>query len=246
MAAPKTTEGKTILLLHGNGGPHSMAGLAVAFAPQGRVLAPVHPGFAGTPRPADLASILALARHHLAQLETEDLYDVVVIGSSLGGWVASEMVLAAPERFAGLVLIDAVGISVPGAPLDDPAGLAPAELMRRLWHDPVRMTNLMPPPSPEALAEQAANFAAFSAYDNGLAMQDPHLAARLNDLHLRTLVLWGESDGLAPLAYGKAYAAAIPGATFRAVPGAGHLPQVETPAALLAELEPFLDGIKGS
>ena len=221
-----------------------MAGLAAALESQDQVFAPVHPGFAGTPRPPGLASVAALARHHLAELDAAGVRDVVVIGSSFGGWVASEMVLAAPDRCSALVLVDAVGISVPGTPLDDPAGLAPADLMQRLWHDPERMAALMPPPDPDARAEQVANFAALAAYANGQILQDPDLAQRLAAVCTRTLVLWGESDGIAPLAYGRAYAAAIPGATFATVPGAGHLPQVEAPQTVLREVRAFLDSLE--
>jgi pimeloyl-ACP methyl ester carboxylesterase len=47
-------------------------------------------------------------------------------------------------------------------------------------------------------------------------------------------VVWGEADRMFTPGYGKEYAAAIPGASFRLLPGAGHLPQLETPEAVLA------------
>jgi pimeloyl-ACP methyl ester carboxylesterase len=70
-------------------------------------------------------------------------------------------------------------------------------------------------------------------------MADPGLAARLTGVGGAALVVWGEADGMATPAYGKEYAAAIPGAVFRTIPGAGHLPQLETPAALLPVLTEF-------
>jgi pimeloyl-ACP methyl ester carboxylesterase len=42
-------------------------------------------------------------------------------------------------------------------------------------------------------------------------------------------------------AYGREYAAAIPGATFRVLPDAGHLPQIEAPEAVLALLAELTD-----
>jgi pimeloyl-ACP methyl ester carboxylesterase len=65
-------------------------------------------------------------------------------------------------------------------------------------------------------------------------MADPSLAARLAGVAAPTLVLWGEADRIVTPDYGKEYAAAIPGAVFRVVPGAGHLPQLENPEAVLA------------
>jgi pimeloyl-ACP methyl ester carboxylesterase len=46
-----------------------------------------------------------------------------------------------------------------------------------------------------------------------------------------TLVLWGERDRWAPLANGRRLKAQIPGAFFQTIPQAGHLPQIEQPAA---------------
>ena len=70
----------------------------------------------------------------------------------------------------------------------------------------------------------------------GRSMADPGLTARLAGLTVPTLVVWGEADRMFTPAYGREYAAAIPGATFRLLPDAGHLPQLETPEAVLALL----------
>src|SRR5260370_8907035 len=50
---------------------------------------------------------------------------------------------------------------------------------------------------------------------------------------------WGEADRIVTPAYGKEYAAAIPGAGFRVMPRSGQLPQLETPQALLPVLTEF-------
>jgi len=68
--------------------------------------------------------------------------------------------------------------------------------------------------------------------DRGQA-QAAALAARLGGITAPTLVIWGEADRIVTPGYGKEYAAAIPGAVFRMVPAAGHLPQLETPDAVL-------------
>ena len=51
-------------------------------------------------------------------------------------------------------------------------------------------------------------------------MSDPSLAARLSGVTADTLVVWGEADRMMTPGYGKEYAAAIPGASFRLLPGA--------------------------
>ncbi len=52
-------------------------------------------------------------------------------------------------------------------------------------------------------------------------------------------MLWGDSDGIAHPDYGRAFAAAIPGARFRLLPDTGHLPQLESPQPLLDAIWEF-------
>lgn len=59
-------------------------------------------------------------------------------------------------------------------------------------------------------------------------------------LKLPALVIAGSEDGASPSALVKATADLIPGAAFHEIPGAGHLPCVEAPAAWAALVAPFL------
>jgi pimeloyl-ACP methyl ester carboxylesterase len=55
------------------------------------------------------------------------------------------------------------------------------------------------------------------------------LLGRLGELDLPVQVIWGEADQIVTPDYGRAYAKAIPMASFTLLPRAGHLPQVEAP-----------------
>ena len=46
----------------------------------------------------------------------------------------------------------------------------------------------------------------------------------------------GEADQIVTPGYGRAYAKAMPTASFTLMPGAGHLPQVEAPEELLGRI----------
>src|ERR1700729_1210661 len=81
--------GRPLLLLHGGGGPPSMGTLPSALSDDFDVIAPVHPGFAGTPRPEWYTGIDEIALTYLQLLEQRDLRDALVIGSSIGVWAAS-------------------------------------------------------------------------------------------------------------------------------------------------------------
>jgi pimeloyl-ACP methyl ester carboxylesterase len=232
-------DGRPILLLHGGAGPQSVAGFAQALATSAhaRVLTPTHPGFGGTPRPAWLSSIRELAAFYRALLDELDLTDVVVIGNSVGGWIAAELALLGSPRISGVVLVDAVGVAVPGQPVADVFALSPAELSALSYHDPDAF-RIDPAALTEAQqASMAANLATLRSY--GGDMTDPELLGRLSAVTLPTLVVWGASDGVVSPEYGRAYAAAIPGARFALLRDTGHLPQIEDPEALLALVREF-------
>src|ERR1700744_3065003 len=86
-------EGRPVLLLHGGGGPQSVAPFAQLLAERvpAHVITPVHPGFGGTERPNELASTKQLAGLYADLLEQMGLREVTVVGNSLGGWIAAEM-----------------------------------------------------------------------------------------------------------------------------------------------------------
>ncbi len=222
--------GPPFLLLHGGAGPQSVTGFAERFAAAHdvHVLAPTHPGFGGTPRPGTLATIPGLAALYGALLDQLGLTDVTVIGNSVGGWITAELALLASPRVSGIVLIDAVGIDVPGHPVADFFSLTMDQVFALSFHnpEPFRFDPASLPPAAQALA--AGNRAALAAYA-GASMSDPALAPRLATLAIPALVLWGEDDGIVDTGYGRAYAAAIPDAQFRLLPATGHSPQLETP-----------------
>ncbi|MFG2376833.1 alpha/beta fold hydrolase [Streptomyces sp. NPDC048504] len=223
-------DGQPFLLLHGGAGPQSVTGFAEEFAAAHdvRVLVPTHPGFGGTDRPEGLTTISGLARLYGALLEQLALTDVTVIGNSIGGWITAEIALLKSPRVSGIVLIDPVGIEVPGHPVADFFSLTMDQVFGLTFHnpEPFRIDPATLPPAAQAIA--AGNRTAIAVYA-GSAMADPTLAGRLGSLEIPTLVLWGESDGIVDVDYGRAYAAAIPLAQFQLLPETGHSPQLETP-----------------
>lgn len=219
--------GRPYLLLHGGAGPRSMLGLAGALVNTERTVLPTHPGFEGQPRPSWFHRIDDLALAYLALLDRLDLHDVVVVGNSVGGWIAAEMGLRASSRVAAVVLMNAVGLAptLEGGGIVDPTSLAPAERSALAFHDPARFA--VAPAGPDAAAAMAANQAALRVYAGDPFMHHPALRARLPNLKVPTLVIWGESDRIVTPTYGQQFAEAIPNARFELVTQAGHFPQIE-------------------
>jgi pimeloyl-ACP methyl ester carboxylesterase len=81
---------------------------------------------------------------------------------------------------------------------------------------------------------EAAALYAWSPY-----MHDPKLKGRLHRIRIPMLVLWGAADRLVAQAYGRAFTAAVPGATFETIAGAGHFPHLEQPKAFVARALAF-------
>jgi pimeloyl-ACP methyl ester carboxylesterase len=219
--------GRALLLLHGGAGPASMSGLAAALSENRRAVLPTHPGFDGRPRPERFTRIDDLVLAYLALIEKLDLSDVVVVGNSVGGWLAAEMALQGSPRIAGLVLLNAVGIDTAPSdpPIVDPMTLTPPERLAHVFHNPERFAAALS--SPEGAAAMAANQRTLRVYAGEPFMHDPTLRSRLPRMDVPALLIWGESDRIVDANYGRRYADNIPGSRFELLPDAGHFPQIE-------------------
>jgi len=239
---------RTVLVLHGGGGPRTVAPIVAHLGASLHAVAPTHPGWEGTERPASIGSIADLASGYLGWLVEQGERDVVLVGSSIGGWIALEMAAQAEgdDRYAGLVgavvVIDGVGAVVEGEPIVDFFSLDARGLAERAWHDPDRGYIDPAALTEEQRAVQAGSGRTMAAVA-GAGMSDPTLLGRIGELEVPALFVWGASDRIVTPAYGRALARAVPGARFAEIPEAGHLPQLEAPDATWAAIDPFLAGL---
>ena len=234
------TTGRPVLVLHGGGGPATVAPIAEHFTTTAHTLLPTHPGWNGTARPDEFATVADLATAYLRFLRDRQLSDVLVIGSSLGGWIAAELAAADTEGLiSGIALLNSVGIEVDGEPLRDFFTLDARGVAEYAFHDSERFYVDPATVPAERLAAMQANMAALRIFSGGPAMNDPALRPRLAAIAAPALVVWGESDRIATPAYGKEYAASFTNARFEVVAEAGHLPHLEQPARTFALLDDF-------
>jgi pimeloyl-ACP methyl ester carboxylesterase len=233
--------GRSFLLLHGGAGPASMVGLAETLSKKARTVVPTHPGFNGTPRLERFGRIDDLVLAYLSLIERLDLRDVVLVGNSVGGWIAAEMALRLSPRLAGAVLINSVGIDAgtPELSIVDPTVVPPAERAALAFHDPKKFA--LAASTPEAAAAMLENQKALHVYAGEPFMHEPTLRSRLANMPIPTLVIWGESDRIVSPDYGRVLASSIPGSRYEPVAAAGHFPQIEQSEEVERLIGAFVD-----
>jgi pimeloyl-ACP methyl ester carboxylesterase len=238
--------GRPILFLHPGIGLRAAEPFLKALGRVGRVIAPAHPGFHGSPV-AGFTSVDDLSYLYLTLLEGLD-EPALVIGSSLGGWIALEIAAKSVANIAGLVLIDSVGVrfsSRDKADFADIYALPRAELDKRMYHDPA-VAQIDYPSTPESELEIIArNREAEARFSWSPYLHNPRLNVRLYRVTAPALVVWGESDTFAPLSYGRQLATALPNASFETIGNAGHFPHIEQANELVARVERFATALRG-
>jgi pimeloyl-ACP methyl ester carboxylesterase len=240
-----TGSGPPLLFLHGGDYVAQNRPFLDRLATRFRVVVPRHPGFGTTPRPSWLRSVHDIAYLYLDLLERLDLREVLLVGSSFGGWIALEMAVRSEARLGRLVLIDSLGVKFGGREERDIADIyaLPAdEVLRRTFVDASRVV-----PDYAALDDAAAlaiarDREATALYGWKPYMHDPALAHWLHRITRPALVLWGEHDGIVAPAYGERLAGALPQARFERIAGAAHYPQIEQPDRVAAHIERFAQG----
>ena len=236
-------KGKPLLYLHGGGGLGLDDGFLELLAKKRRVIAPSHPGFGKSELPDWIDSVDDIAHMHLELMDRLDLKTVDMIGCSVGGWIANEMATKVPERIRRLALIGPVGVKTgPPDKLDIPDifTLPPQKLPALMFHAPVKFTPDYSRLSDEALHTIARNRETLALLVWEPYMHNPKLPHRLQRLNMPVLFMRGASDGLVSADYLKRYAKLVKGAKVVTIPKAGHVPQLENPAALATAVLKFL------
>ena len=234
-------KGPPLLYLHGAGGSRPDSAFIDMLAERAEVFAPTHPGFSGSELPDWIDHIDDLVYLYMDLLDGLKLENVTLAGFSMGGWIAAEMAVRSTTRLARLVLVGAVGIKAGDREtrdIPDIWGLHPRDVAELVWHrremipDYGKMTDA----ELERIArdQEAAALYLWEPY-----MHNPRLLRRLHRVDRPTLLLRGAHDGLVSRAYMEAWAAAIPGARHDVIEGAGHVPDVEQPAALAQKILRF-------
>jgi pimeloyl-ACP methyl ester carboxylesterase len=250
--------GTPVVYLHGLCDVHAVwsSGAWTAFlarlAERFDVWAPALPGYNGSTGVEDIDDVEDMVWHLRDLFAAAGLEHVDVVGHSLGGWFAAELALRHPDLVRRLVLVDPLGVHVPG--LDVPpffGAVAPrgiggvGEARRVLFGDPECAEALAALPDVMAEEQQLRWFGGLAGAAR-LGWKAPHfqsrkLTARLARIGVATLVVRGERDVLVPRAAAEAWTDGLGAARLVEVAGAGHCLPLERPGSA-DEVGGFLGG----
>lgn len=244
VAVERRGKGKPLLLLHGEEALEPEAGFVDELARRYEVIIPSPPGYGSSERPLWLTDPhdLAFVLHDL--VDQLKLKDTIVIGFSVGGWIAAEMATIDDTFISRLVLVDPVGIKLGGPTDRDIADIwlmHPDKVAALKWHDPAKGRRDYASMPDDKLAIIARNTETTARFCWEPYMHNPKLRHRLHRIGVPTLLIWGASDGIVKAdPYGSGYAALIPGAKLSLIANAGHLPHIEQPEAFMKVLGGFI------
>jgi len=208
-----------------------------ALAARFRVIAPDYRGL-GLSRPAPEASTMeGIASDVLALLRGLGIRRASVAGLSMGGYVAFELYRRAPGLFRALALCDTRPGADTVAAREGRETYARNALERGLgWvADDFAPKLLRPSPDAAVLAQVKAIVRGgtpegVAAAQRGMALRQDSVPT-LSRIACPTLVVVGEQDQITPTSEAKMMQAGIRGSRLAVVPGAGHLPNLESPSA---------------
>jgi pimeloyl-ACP methyl ester carboxylesterase len=242
-----------LVYLHSAQGEGADMALLEELADARDVVAPVFPGFGASQGLEAIDDIEDASFHLLDVLDRLAFDQVDLVGLSLGGWMAAELATRWPDRVRRVVLVNAVGLYVEGAPITEIFGRPLDELAAELYADPDHPVAQMMRAMAQAEADLATipfdlirpmiqAQAATAKLGWNPYLHNPKLRGRLGRMSAPALVVHGRRDGIVPRAHAEAYAAGVPDARLVDLDGAAHMATVERPVEVAALVHSHLQG----
>ncbi len=236
--------GQPLLFLHSGEGPDAYASAYLEkLSARFRVIAPWHPGFGPSARPSAFKDPSDLAYFYLDFIEQEHLSNVVLVGASFGGWVATEVAVRSTDSLSALVLIDPFGIRVSEPwirDIEDMFALSDSQWVDLSFEDPsfaIRDIGVM---SDDELTMLVKSRDALSFYGWKPYMHNPQLIHWLHRIRIPALLIRGARDRVVRKECHEKFAKLLPFGRMTEIEGAGHYPHIEKPAEVAGELCAFV------
>jgi pimeloyl-ACP methyl ester carboxylesterase len=236
--------GAALLILHGAGGNPGWLPYHRALAQQFTVYAPAHPGYDGSSRPDWLSTMNDMAHFYRQFIEELGLAPVHLMGFSMGGWLAAELVALCPPYVHSLVLVDAAGIKPQRGEIAEILMVSQDVASKLRFYDPAQVPDyealVNRPLTPEEQEVRWRNREMTSRLCWKPYFHNPKLPAYLRGVKTPTLIVWGKQDAIIPVNCGELYQQALANATLQVIDRCGHSPALEKPQEFLTAVRTFL------
>lgn len=245
-------QGPVLLLVHGFPLSHRMWDEQFAKLTQKcRLIAPDQRGFGESLPVPDTLSMEQLADDLADLLDALSVAEpVILVGLSMGGYVAWQFWERHADRLRGMVLCDTRASADAPQVAEGRRRLADRVLANGVGEVTEDMLpKLFAPESHEQRAEQvkqtvevmnATSPRTIAAAQRAMASR-PDMSGRLDELDLPVLVICGEHDRITPPTEMRSMAEKIPHAEYVEIARAGHMAPLEQPDAVNAAIERFIE-----
>jgi pimeloyl-ACP methyl ester carboxylesterase len=234
-------KGPPLLYLHGADGYSQWLPFFDALAEQYEVLVPEHPGYGASDDPPLIRNVSDMAMFYLDFLEALDLRDLHIVGHSMGGWIAAEILIREQSRAKSLTLISSAGIRVEGVPSGDIFIWNREELLRNIFYNQAYADiALSLQPTEQQIDTMLKNRFTSTKLGWQPRWYNPDLEKWLHRIKRPSLIVWGEDDKVMPSAYAGLWHERLPGARLAMIEKCGHVPQVEKLKETIDPLRDFL------
>lgn len=238
-----------ILFLHGVGSDKSVwAPQLDHFGRSRRAVSLSYPGYGASDFAID-ATRDDYATAVLAVMDALDIEQAHICGLSLGGVVAIALHHAAPQRCASLILADTFAVHPDGQAIFDRSEEASRTIGMPALAEARAGVLLGKDAGPDIHHSVIETMSAIDPAAYVIGARAVWLADqrdRATAIGVPTLVLVGDEDVITPPALSSELAALIPGAEMQVIPAAGHLANIEQPAAFNAAFDAFLSRIEAA
>jgi pimeloyl-ACP methyl ester carboxylesterase len=256
-------QGPPVVLLHGLAATKlSYLPLLPALAQRYQVIVPDLPGHGESSKPRARYTPKYFSRIMRALFDELGLDNAAVVGNSMGGRIALEVVATDPHRVNSLILLDPAAAGLPFplyarllGLLPTGVGAIPVPWRKRIVVTAIRQMFVRPERLPRAgylaaadefiriYRKGRARIALLSAMRGLIADEPEAFWQRAREIDVPTLIVWGRQDRLVPVGLGHRLANTIRDSQLVVLPDTGHVPQFEQPDETRKLMLDFLDGI---
>lgn len=245
-------DGAPLVAFHGAGGHLADEPMLQRLAERYAVYSPVWPGYGVEEGEELIEDMLDFALHGADVIDALGLGPAHgkarphLLGHSMGGMIAAEMVAIAPMAYDKLALVAPAGLWLDDYPIVDIFALLPFEFPQYLFHDPEVGAAMMTGGLDFDDIEVIKTFLIGNSRRLGTAgkvlfpVPNRRLSKRMYRIANPALVVWGESDRLITPVYARAWGDQLPNATVTYIEEAGHMAPYEQPDAVAAAISGFL------